>query len=106
MTGTVTIHRTRYLESDIHDGDVPRDDVETNVYDELTAREAVNLISREGLSFTATGADWATDPDGSYISDCATGERTETSAHLSGFHPRVVTAIMAATDDRPVLTVS
>jgi len=96
MRGTVTIHRTRFLESDVWEGDYPRDDVRTDVYDDMTAIEAANLLKREGLSFDATGADWAADPDGSYISDYGTGERTETSGHLSGFHPRVAAAIIRA----------
>lgn len=98
MTGTVTIHRTRFLESDIYEGDYPRDNVQTDVYDELSAREAADLIRRNGLTFEATGRAWAADPDGSYTSDYGTGERTETSAHLSGFHPRVAAAIITTVD--------
>lgn len=92
--GTVTIYRTYFLEEDIHDGDYPHDDVRTEVYDELSASEAARLLEREGLSFAATGNEWAADPDGSYITNYATGERCETSGHLSGFHPRVVNALI------------
>lgn len=94
MKGTVTIHRTYFLEADIVDGDYPRDDVTTEVHDGLTAREAADLLTREGLSFQATGNDWAADPDGTYISNYATGERVETSGHLSGFPDRVTAAII------------
>lgn len=93
--GTVTIHRMRFLEDDIRDGDVPRGDVET-VSAECTASEAARLISDAGLTFAATGGNWAANPDGSYISNYATAERVEESAHLSGFHPRVEAAIISA----------
>lgn len=106
--GTVTIHRVRFTEDEIsvrdesgqvvEYADIPYDDEHTwtEVHEGLSAREAVDLIDRAGLSFAATGNDWAADPDGSYVSDYATGERTETSAHLSGFPDRVLTAIINA----------
>lgn len=110
MSGTVKIIETRFTEDEIavrneHGdvewyADVPYDDehMRETEYDDLTAREAADLIRRRGLTFEATGNDWAADPDGSYISDYATGERTETSAHLSGFPDRVLNAIMTAVD--------
>lgn len=91
--GTVTIRRLYYLEDDIRDGDVPRDDERVETYDELTAHDAVDLIMREGLTFAATGNDWAANPDGSRIVDYATAKREETTAHLAGFSPRVLDAI-------------
>lgn len=106
MTGTVKVYVQRFTEDEIavrdEDGDIveyadpPCDDEHVHVeeYDDLTAVEAAERIVREGLSFAATGSDWAADPDGSYISDYATGERTAKTAHLSGFHPRVVAAII------------
>lgn len=108
--GTVTVHEVRYTEDEIavrdeHGNtewyaDPPYDDehTTTTVHDDLSARDAVRIIQRHGLTFEATGNDWAANPDGSYISDYATGERTETSAHLSGFPDRVVDAIMAVVD--------
>lgn len=101
MAGTVTIYRLRFLEEDIHDGEVPRDDVDTDVHEGLTAREACELIRSEGLTFEATGNDWAANPDGSYVSNYGTGERCEVSAHLSGFPDRVAAAIMCAVDGTP-----
>lgn len=98
MPGTVTIHRTYFLEEDISDGDYPRDDTRTEVYDELSARDAVDLIRREGLSFKATGALWAANPDGSRMVNYATGQLVEESAHLAGFPERVERAIIAAVD--------
>ena len=94
MSGTLTIHRTFFLESDIADGDYPRDDIVTDVWEDVSASEAAGILERQGLSFAATGSDWAADPDGSYITDYRTGQRCETSGHLSGFHPRVHAAIM------------
>ena len=108
--GTVTIHEVRFTEDEIavrdEDGNVewhadpPYDDehTTTTVYDHLTAREAADRIRSEGLTFAATGNEWAANPDGSYISNYGTGERCETTAHLSDFHPRVVAAIAEAVD--------
>ena len=58
--------------------------------------EAVTLLTSGGLSFAATGTDWAALPDGSYISDYATGERREVTAHLDGFTHAAVAAIVPA----------
>ena len=94
--GSVTIHETRFTEDEITDGDIPYDDdhMTTTVYDDVSAAVAASTLARHGLSFVATGNDWAADPDGSYVSNYATGERVETSGHFSGFHARVVAAIM------------
>lgn len=104
--GKLTIHETRFTEDEIsvYDGagqlveygDIPYDEKHTTTteYDGVGAREAADILERYGLSFAATGSDWAGDPDGSYISDYATGERIVTSGHLSGFHPRVFAAIV------------
>ncbi len=96
--GVVTFHRVHFLESDVSEGDFPRDDTRTSVHDDLTAVEAARLIYRAGLTFAATGSDWAANPDGSYVSDYATGERVEESAYLSGFPDRVAVAIARAVD--------
>jgi len=92
--GTVTIHRTYFLEEDVWEGDFPRDDTVTEVFEGLSAVEAAQLLEREGLTFGATGGDWAGDPDGTRIVNYGTGQREETSGHLSGFHPRVELAIV------------
>lgn len=101
--GGLTFYRVRFLEDDVHDGDVHPDDKRTDVEaweaGELTAREAVDRIRREGLTFAATGGSWAADPDGSRIVDYGTGEREEVSAHLADEWPaRVADAIMRAVD--------
>lgn len=48
----------------------------------------------QALTFAATGNDWAADPDGSYTSNYATGEQTETTAHLSDYPARLTCAII------------
>ena len=104
--GTVTIHELRFTEDEIAvldetgstswyaDPPVDEDHLTTVVHEGLTAREAANLIRSEGLTFSATGNEWAASPDGSYVSNYGTGERCETSAHLSGFPDRVLDAII------------
>lgn len=93
--GTVTIHRSYFTEEEVWEGDAPRT-VETEVHDGLTAREAADMLTREGLTFAATGNDWAADPDGSRIVNYGTGLREETSGHLSDFPDRVAAAIADA----------
>lgn len=80
---TVTFYNVHFLEDDIHDGDIPRDDVRTGIYVTDDVFEAAMWIKREGLRFDATGADWAADPDGSRIVNYVTGERVEQTAHIS-----------------------
>ena len=93
--GTVTIHETHFLEDvALEIGDIPTDDVRTTVHDGVSAVEAARILCEHGVTFAATGNDWAADPDGSYISNYATAERVETSGHLSGFPDRVLAAIM------------
>ena len=92
--GTLTIHRTYFLESEIHDGDIPRDDTWTDEYD-VGASEAARILEFAGLSFAATGNTWAGQPDGADIVDYSTGRMVEVSGHLSGFPARVEAAIMA-----------
>lgn len=86
-TPTVRLYRTRFLEEDVWEGDYPRDDVRTEDYDctDEPVEEAVRAITREGLSFAATGTDWAAHPDGTQIIDYGTGQREEVTAHLYGF---------------------
>jgi hypothetical protein len=110
--GTVTIHELRFTEDEIavldESGNVswytdpPQDEdhLTTTVHEGISAREAAALIKAEGLTFSATGNDWAANPEGSYVSNYATGERCETSAHLSGFPDRVVNAIIEAVESR------
>ena len=84
---TIKIIRVRFLEDDIYEGSL-LPDVYDRAIEEVVAvddiDEAVGVIAREGLSFAATGAGWAADPDGSYVINYATGEREEVSAHFEG----------------------
>jgi hypothetical protein len=97
MIGTVKIIETYYLLDDVVDGDYPRDDTMTTEYPVDTVDEAVELIRREGLSFDATGTDWAAQPDGSAVVNYATGQQVEVTAHLNGFTDADVEAIMEGT---------
>jgi hypothetical protein len=94
MPGTVTIYRNYFLPEDIHDGDINYSSTWQDVYEDVSASEAADILNREGLSFAATGNDWAALPDGSYVVNYGTGEAVEVSGHLSGFAPRLVDAII------------
>lgn len=99
-TPTVRIIEVRFLESDVFEGTLHRchyenariEDFECDAPDEVD--EAVRALERAGVSFAATGNEWAADPDGSYISNYATGERVETSGHLYGFSEAQANTIM------------
>jgi hypothetical protein len=102
---TLTINRVRFLEEDAYAaGGVPSeayDNVMTEVFDwdaddthDEIVDGAVRILQREGLTFSATGADWAGNPDGSRITDYATAEREETSAHLTGFSVALLAEIV------------
>lgn len=93
--GTVTIYRVYFREEDIHDGDIPRDNVWTDVFTDLDVSEAADILIREGLSFAATGTGWAADPDGSFISNYRTGERCETTGCLAEFSDTEISEIIA-----------
>ena len=63
--------------------------------------ELVDAVRRDYVTFTATGTDWASDPDGSQIIDYATGEREEVSWHFDGISPALLSrVIMPAVDAR------
>ena len=87
-TPTVRIIEVRFTEDDVYDGGIP-----TACYDNATVidhdcddiEDAVRILTGRGLTFAATGNDWAADPDGSYIENYATAGRVETSGHLFGF---------------------
>ncbi len=84
----VRVYDVRYLESDVCDGDFPRDDVRESVTacvddaDESAVELAARTIRELGL--TEEG-EWFSDPDGSQVMDYGTGERSEGTAHLYGF---------------------
>jgi len=99
---TVRLFRTRFLEDDVWEGDFPRDDVRTEDFnwdpredtDEEIIDGAVRVFEREGLTFAATGNDWAANPDGTVIVDYGTGEREEVTGHLIGFTAEQTAAIV------------
>lgn len=93
----VVIYSVQYREDDVVDGDVPRDDVTTTIYDcddEDPVEHAIRIIRQEGLSFAATGRDWAADPDGSHLIDYREGIRVEVTAHLHGWNDEDVRTII------------
>jgi hypothetical protein len=99
MIGTVKIITVSFLEDDVFDGGIPQvsyDNATTADFEVDTVEEAVRVISNAGLSFAATGTDWAAHPDGSQIVDYATAEREDVTAHLHGFTENDATAIINA----------
>ena len=95
--GTVRITTVTFLEDEVFEGDIPRECYEaarTEEYEVDDIDEAVRVIEREGLTFAATGNEWAANPDGSTIVNYATAEREEVTAHLRGFSDADTDAII------------
>ena len=69
---------------DVHDGEPDITRISDTSYAADDVAEAIEWLKNDGLSFAATGSDWAADPDGSFCSDYATGEECEKTAFLSG----------------------
>jgi hypothetical protein len=95
--GTVKVITVSFLEDEVWEGSIPRkcyDDARVTDYDVEDVEEAVRAIVVEGLTFAATGNDWAANPDGSVIVNYATGERHEVTAHLEGFSDDDMLAII------------
>jgi hypothetical protein len=97
---TVRIISVRFLEDDVYDGGIPMASYDNAGVEDVECEdvaEAIALIQRHGLTFAATGNDWAGDPDGSQIIDYGTAEREEVSAHLQpGWTDQEVDAIIDA----------
>jgi hypothetical protein len=96
--GTVRIIRVVFLEDEVFEGTIAHECYEnarTEDFEVDDIEEAVHILKRESLTFEASGSDWASDPDGSRITNYATAERTETSGHLKHFRPLDVEAIIA-----------
>lgn len=98
--GTVRITTVTFLESDIDpDAGIPDSAYSDAVEDEFQCEsvdDAVRHIQEHGLTFEATGNDWAAHPNGSVIVDYATGRREEVTAHLSLFSAFHEAAIIEA----------
>ncbi len=89
---TVTVHRTYYAEDDVRDGDIPRDNVWTTVYDchdwQPVGQTVAGFLRGEGLT-EPSSTDWAphvwySHPDSSYM-DHTTGFCCQPTAQLDGF---------------------
>jgi hypothetical protein len=97
--GTVKVITVSFLEDDVHDGGIPNasyENARVDEYDVEDVEEAIRVIQYAGLTFEATGNDWAGHPDGSSIHNYATGERHDVTAHLERFLPSEVLAIIEA----------
>lgn len=92
--GTVKVLRQYFYLDSVYEGAIDYHRNEMDVYENVGLSEAAAIIEFEGLKFSATGDNWAADPDGSYSVNHRDGEECETSAFLSGFSTRAVTAIM------------
>ena len=100
MIGTVKVITVKFLEDEVWEGSIPRECYENARVEEYECddvEEAVRVIQREGLDFKSTGNDWAANPDGSFISNYATGERHEVTAHIDSFSDADAAAIIAGT---------
>lgn len=72
-------------------------DDETLTFD--TMADLIDAVRRDYVTFDATGADWASDPDGSQIIDYATGARETVSWHFNTIGSAMLTrVIMPAID--------
>jgi len=95
--GTVKVITVSFLEDEVYEGSIPRkcyDETRVEEYECDDVDEAVKVIEREGLTFAATGNDWAANPDGSFIANYATGERHEVTAHIDSFSDEDAAAII------------
>jgi hypothetical protein len=95
--GTVKVITVSFLEDEVWEGSLPRECYENASVAEFECddvEEAVRVIQREGLTFAATGNDWAANPDGSTIVNYATAERHEVTAHIDSFSDADAAAII------------
>ena len=79
----VKVIEIRFMEDSVWEGSYAAHYEGETTYEWDTATEAADFITRQGLTFSATGGSWAANPDGSVIIDYATGEREEVSAHVT-----------------------
>lgn len=95
--GTVKVVRVRFLEDEVYDGGIPQACYDNAIVEEFECDdidEAVRVLQREGLTFSATGNEWAGNPDGSTIIDYATAEREDATAHLDTFSDEDIATII------------
>jgi hypothetical protein len=97
--GTVKVITVSFLEDEVWEGSIPSkcyEDARVESFECDDIEEAVRVIQREGLTFAATGNDWAANPDGSVIVNYATAEREEVTAHIDSFSDADAAAIIEA----------
>jgi hypothetical protein len=89
--------RTTY--TDVFEGDPVNPDTSITLVEDLELHEAIDLCRKHGVSFAATGNQWAADPDGSHVIDYATGEVEEITIHPQGmWWPHEYEALVAGVD--------
>lgn len=90
-----------YTPGDDFNVDATPYDVRDDVQEFDTMADLVAAVRRDGVTFAATGTDWAADPDGSFDIDFATGAREAVSWHFDGIAPAMLArVIMPAVDAR------
>ncbi len=61
--------------------------------------DLVAAVRRDCVTFDATGAEWASDPDGSQVIDYGTGERETVSWHFDGIAPAMLARVIVPAVD-------
>lgn len=89
----VLITRAYFSIDDIADGDIEYRDIVTEVVPADDAESAAEIICDLGLSFAATGADWAVSPDGAQIANFRSGIFEEVTARIVADSDSVLAAV-------------
>jgi hypothetical protein len=95
----VRLIRTTFLESEVFEGDylnAPSTETEIRVYDGMHLTDMVRMCRDNGLTFEASGNDWASNPDGSQIVDYREGRREEVTFHFVDVPERLQLAVIDA----------
>ena len=84
---SVVILEQYFTDDDVYDGDIDYQSERFTLHtwerdDTNVTKWVADILDRYGVTFGATGAEWAADPDGSYVTNYRTGMRVTTSAFL------------------------
>lgn len=80
---TMRVIRTTFLEEEIYEGEymsAPSTETTIREYEDMHAWDMVKTCRDYGLTFDGSG--WASNPDGSVVSNYVTGEREEITFHF------------------------
>lgn len=99
----IKVTKVRWDEADEYEGSIPmqaHEDAEETLHENLEIHEAIDLIRGLGLTFAATGNEWAADPDGSRSVSLTNRMREEVTAHpvIETGHDWEWAAVMAGVD--------